>query len=203
MVCKFTQPVVFKHRPGIALGRLSNSSMHPPDLRDVKVVRCPSHSQNHSLSRDETKKLGLPSEGTWFWTQQPMLDARQDHGSCFTVARDHKKTNEKVVKIYGLFQSPKDFFECLRNVPADKRWYYELIPESSPCRAHADIEWIGELGEGHSRMQRVIEKIRSELKKVYPNFSAEIYVSCGSRPVNVKAYKHSYHLVISNLSLES
>ena len=34
---------------------------------------------DHVLSTADIKKLRLPAEGVWFWTQQPMLDTLNSH----------------------------------------------------------------------------------------------------------------------------
>jgi len=76
---------------------------------------------------------------------------------------------------------------------------YELILEQSPCKAHADIEWIGKAEEGHGRIRKVVRALRERLLDDFPHHTAEIYVLCGSRVAENGRFKHSYHVIVGNM----
>jgi len=124
---------------------------------------------SNTLIDEDTLRLSsiLKDKGTW-----------DDNGSSFPVARDLVKPDGKTVKVYGLFTSPAAFYHCLLRIPDQSRCYYELIPEGSPCRLHADIEWIGQSCDGHAKISLFLDEFRPWLRRIYPNFTPEIHVLC-------------------------
>jgi len=149
----------------------------------------------------DAKDLNLPFEAKWYWKQADMLLAWSEQGGCPT-ARD-RPYNDRVVKVYGLFSSSKAFLDCLRRLSSVERCMYELIPEDSLCRAHADIEWIGDPSEGHRRILMVLEALRQKIRVDFPHQTAEVYVLCGSRELKNKEFKHSYHVIVGNMFFPS
>ena len=123
---------------------------------------------------------------------------KSQHGG-FAVTKDKLKKDDVVVKVFGLFQNPSAFLNCLRSLPSNERCMYELILEQSPCKAHADIEWIGKAEEGHGRIRKVVRSLREKLLVDFPQHVAEIYVLCGSRTLQNGDFKHSYHVIVGNM----
>ena len=151
----------------------------------------------NSLTQSERDKKQLPRGGQWYWKQADMLEVYCATGG-FPVSWD----TETKTKIYGLYPSAREFYECLLDNPVDKRWGYEVIPERISCRAYMDIEWIGEPDADHSRLANIVSIVRENVKNTF-ELSPEIYVCCGTRPSNDGLTKHSYHLVIFNLVFET
>ncbi len=179
------------------------------------------------LKADDLKKFHLKNK-LWFWNQDAMLQTWKRNGSTgFLVARD--KFRGKGEKMYGLFRSPESFFEELRSLHPHDRCFYELIPQGQPCRAYADLEWLGNPQEKHARIEMVAKTLRAKLKVLFPHDTAEIYVLCSSRATapagtahatiseddmnslgsstqadrDSPTYKHSYHVVVSNVIFPS
>ena len=128
-----------------------------------------------------------------------MLDALSNKQGNFCIAWDRKAGGGP--KVYGLYPSAEDFYTHLLQNPPNKRFGYELIPENTPCKAYADIEWIGAPDPNHTLLKRLITFFREQAAEKYPDLPGhlEVYVACGSRPAEGERVKHSYHVTIHNL----
>jgi hypothetical protein len=147
--------------------------------------------ENHQmLSPEILQKFDVPSGGKWFFTQSQMLDVNTSE--TFAVAWDKREQDGS--KLYGTFGDARAFFEGLHANTPDKRWGYELIPENSPCKLYADIEWIGENDKNHERLEWILTNLHDYCKDRYKR-SPELYVCCSSRERKDGKFKNSYHVV--------
>ncbi len=157
------------------------------------------------MNEQARQKHGIPPGGAWWWRQAPMLEAYAAGGKHgHTVAWDTapKKGEKRGAKAYGLYDSVEAFYARLLRCTPSQRFGYELIPEATPCKAHADIEWEGPEDPEHSTLLRLLNYFRERASELYPEKAAdawEIHVACGTRPPDSGRTKHSYHVVISNL----
>jgi hypothetical protein len=160
------------------------------------------------LTDEERARCKLPNRGTWFWRQEPMLELYHAEKG-FAVAFDNLNS-KGAGKIYGVYKDVGEFYYCLLESPVNQRWGYELIPVESPCKAYADIEWVGPAEPEHTTLRAIVGSIRAKAWEEL-GIRAEIYVCCGSRPTKAGAdgaaegdpsFKHSYHIVVENLVFE-
>ena len=160
----------------------------------------------------------LPPGGRWFknrGSQAPMLELYRQHGG-ITLGWDMQLPSGKVSKMFGLY-TDIDRAELLRrlyHLPPAKRNGYELIPSHTPCRAHADIEWVAPADPDHATLASLVAHLRAKTQETFGR-NPEIYASCSTRAILTKdkqsqavndrgepLYKHSYHLSIPTLVFE-
>ena len=112
-------------------------------------------------------KNQIPKGGMWYVRQAPMLEALHSNKGGFAAAWD--TVPGKGSKAYGLYPSPGDFYANLLQNPANERFGYELIPENTPCKAYADVEWIGVPDRNHTLLTRFNKFIRKRAAEWYPD----------------------------------
>ena len=78
---------------------------------------------------------------------------------------------------------------------------YELIRIGSVCRNYADIEWIGDRDDSHTKIRALIQKIRDFTEREF-KIKPALYVCCSSREKD-GCYKNSYHVVFRDLHYEN
>ena len=159
-----------------------------------------SNDQRQILGRDlqrETLAHGLPDGGHWFWKQTPMLNHIKKHGG---VSLSWEKTG-KSARLFAVYDSQRDFYENLLKLPAGKRYAYELIRVGSVCRNYADIEWIGDRDDSHTKIRALIQKIRDFTEREF-KIKPALYVCCSSREKD-GCYKNSFHVVFRDLHYEN
>jgi hypothetical protein len=154
------------------------------------------------LTPEQCVSYSVPSGSQWFFRQTPARAALTANG--FMTAWD----TSSGAKLFAAYPSAPDFYKHFLKQPLDKRWGYEIIPESAPCKAYMNIEWLSPIDQGsdnHSRILLIIEDIRNRFEEKYSR-APEIYVCCGSRVVwgqKTAFYKNSYHVVIANFVFEN
>ena len=157
-----------------------------------------SETFQNKLSKDECKRCSVPAGGLWFSRQASMFEAKEKvlPGGGFLVAWDKDGARKQASKIYGLYPDATTFYQNLLQNPVDKRHGYELIPENSPCKLYADVEWEGPADESHQKIYWILNKLRDYVRKVHADErTLEVYVCCGSRQINDRVFKNSYHVV--------
>jgi hypothetical protein len=145
----------------------------------------------------ETIAHGLPAGGHWFWTQDPMLKHVKEHGG---VALSWEKTVNGT-RFFAVYDDLRDFYKNLLKLPAGERYAYELIRVGSVCRNYADIEWIGDRDDSHTKIRALIQKIRDFTEREF-KIKPALYVCCSSREKD-GCYKNSYHVVFRDLHYEN
>ena len=103
--------------------------------------------------------------------------------------------------LYAVYDSQRDFYENLLKLPAGKRYMYELIRVGSVCRNYADIEWIGDRDDSHTKIRALIQKMRDFTEREF-KIKPALYVCCSSREKD-GCYKNSYHVVFRDLHYEN
>jgi len=143
-----------------------------------------------------TRIQGLPTGGDWFWKQPHMLDHIEENGG---VSLAWQKINRRYM--YAVYSSQRDLYDNMRKLPAGKRYAYELIRIGSVCRNYADIEWIGDRDDSHTKIRALIQKIRDFTEREF-KIKPALYVCCSSREKD-GCYKNSYHVVFRDLHYEN
>jgi hypothetical protein len=156
------------------------------------------------LTQAETIRMQLPPHGSWFHgmdSQKLMLEIyHADQGLAVGWDTEH---GGKMFGAYPSCMSKEEFMQLLLDVPCMRRNCYELLVDNVPCKAYADIEWEGQQDPDHSILRNLVAAIRAKINEVY-SINPLMYVCCGTRPTkeNPEIYKHSYHIVCSNLIFE-
>ena len=158
------------------------------------------------LTPAEQARIPVPPHGRWFTgidSQKLMLEEYHARApTAFAVGWDTQYKG----KMFGVYTSSKDeFMHLLLDIPWAQRHCYELLVENVPCKAYADVEWVGPAEPEHSTLKRMIAAIRDKIREVYSR-EPILYVCCGSRPASdadpQTTTKHSYHVVCDNLIFE-
>jgi hypothetical protein len=76
-----------------------------------------------------------------------------------------------------------------------------MIRIGSVCRNYADIEWIGDRDDSHTKIRALIQKIRDFTEREF-KIKPALYVCCSSREKD-GCYKNSYHVVFRDLHFEN
>lgn len=153
------------------------------------------------LSLSDQAQRMLPPGGRW-WTgiesQKPMLEAYHTHGG--TAMSWDNGHGGKMFGVYPQNQSKRDLMLLLLDTPWAHRHGYEMLVEHVPCRAYADIEWVGKPDPDHTTLKRLVTAIRSKANEVHKH-NPKIYVCCGTRPTkdDLSIFKHSYHIVLEDV----
>jgi hypothetical protein len=120
-------------------------------------------------------------------------------------------TEAKVVKVFAWYATAEDYLEDLSSAGSCCFGYETLVGR---CRLHLDLEQYGKpesehggVGWGgwgspegaHSSLREVVAYLRECLKFHFGVEEAEIWVSCSSRWIDGKGYKHSYHITVANV----
>ena len=82
----------------------------------------------------------LPESAVWFKKQNQMFDYLKANPTSFPVAWD-KTGSSKGAKIYGAFKAKEHVYPALNSLDLKDRCCYEIIPENTVARLHADIEY--------------------------------------------------------------
>lgn len=158
------------------------------------------------LTPAEQARIPVPPHGRWFTgidSQKLMLEEYHARApAAFAVGWDTQYKG----KMFGVYTSSKDeFMHLLLDIPWAQRHCYELLVENVPCKAYADVEWVGPAEPEHSTLKRMIAAMRDKIREVYSR-EPMLYVCCGSRPASdadpQTTTKHSYHVVCDNLIFE-
>ena len=143
-----------------------------------------------------THRHGIPAGGDWFWKQDGMLKHMQTHGG---VSLAWQKSDKKFM--YAVYDSQHDLYMNLLKLSAGTRYAYELIRTDKACRNYADIEWIGDRDDSHTKIRALIQEIRDFTEKKF-KIKPALYVCCSSREKD-GCYKNSYHVVFRDLHYEN
>lgn len=156
------------------------------------------------LTPAEQARIPVPPHGRWFTgidSQKLMLEEYHANSpAAFAVGWDTQYKG----KMFGVYTMSKDeFMHLLLDIPWAQRHCYELLVENVPCKAYADVEWVGPAEPEHSTLKRMIAAVRGQIREVYSR-EPLLYVCCSSRPNNGNdgTMKHSYHVVCDNLIFE-
>ena len=160
------------------------------------------------LTPAEQARIPVPPHGRWFTgidSQRLMLEeyhaAQASPATAFAVGWDTQYKG----KMFGVYTMSKDeFMHLLLDIPWAQRHCYELLVENVPCKAYADVEWVGPAEPEHSTLKRMIAAVRGQIREVYSR-EPLLYVCCSSRPNSGEdnaTTKHSYHIVCDNLIFE-
>ena len=154
----------------------------------------------------EQARIPVPPHGRWFTgidSQKLMLDEyHAQTPDAFAVGWDTQYKG----KMFGVYAScsKDEFMHLLLDIPWAQRHCYELLVENVPCKAYADVEWVGPAEPEHTTLKRMIAAMRDRIREMYSR-EPLIYVCCGSRPHSADSQaltKHSYHIVCDNLIFE-
>ena len=98
------------------------------------------------LTPAEQARIPVPPHGRWFTgidSQRLMLEeyhAQTPPASAFAVGWDTQYKG----KMFGVYTMSKDeFMHLLLDIIWAQRHCYELLVENVPCKAYADVEWVG------------------------------------------------------------
>lgn len=142
--------------------------------------------------------LGLPPGGKWFYTQDAMMQHKKKLKTGVPFVLSWDKDIEKRNKYFGVYESPRAFWESVQLSGLRYRYAYEMIPENTPCRLYMDIEWKGEADKTHERIMDILNAFQeyciNELRRL-----PCLHLLCGSRPVSGTDFKNSYHLVATDI----
>lgn len=144
------------------------------------------------------KRYGEPGGGEWFGLQKHMherLAAHEERAGVVTVAWQ----KENGGYIFGIYKDAQTLHAALMRLAPDARFLFEQIEREKPCRAYADVEWMGAADPGHTRMREFCRRLHAWCAQRY-EMRPELYVntsSCATAEPGV--HKHSYHVVIRNL----
>lgn len=162
------------------------------------------------LNPRDQARIPVPPHGRWFHgldSQKLMLEAYHEHSppDALAVGWD-TQYGGKMFGIYPPGITKDEFMHLLLEIPWAQRHCYELLVENVPCKAYADVEWIGPPEEDHATLKLMIAAMRAKIREVYSRDPA-IYVCCGSRPAasssdQEQMIKHSYHVVCDNIIFE-
>ena len=110
-----------------------------------------------------------PPGSTWFKAriagkgpQEQMFEHAKQNDHKFMAAFDYAAHDgQRVVKMYASYPSCEDFVRGSL-LKTDRKHFYELIPEETPCKLYLDVEWIGT----HSQEEavQVVHCLVEELK---------------------------------------
>lgn len=154
----------------------------------------------------EQARIPVPPHGRWFTgidSQKLMLDEyHAQTPDAFAVGWDTQYKG----KMFGVYAScsKDEFMHLLLDIPWAQRHCYELLVENVPCKAYADVEWVGPAEPEHTTLKRMIAAMRDRIRELY-SIKPLLYVCCGSRPHSADSQaltKHSYHIVCDNLIFE-
>jgi hypothetical protein len=112
----------------------------------------------------------------------------------------------KTFGVYPPGMSKEEFMHLLLDIPWAQRHCYELLVENVPCKAYADVEWVGPPEEDHDTLTLIIAAISAKVREAYSR-DPMIYVCCGLRPVANSSdqeplVKHSYHVMCDNINVK-
>jgi hypothetical protein len=90
-----------------------------------------------------------PQGSAWFKAriagkgpQEQMFEHAKQHNHKFMAAFDYSANDGRVVKMYASYPTCEDFVTGSL-LKTDRKHFYELIPEKTPCKLYLDVEWIG------------------------------------------------------------
>jgi len=156
--------------------------------------------------------------GTWYWRLDDAIAGAPEGALLFAydkfnpAAMDEPRNLLKkahVAKVFAWYATAEEYFKDLGSAGACRFGYEMLL---GLCRLHQDLEWIEpgsqhwadggreDSSEGeHCSLREVVRCLREGISLAFGVSEAEIWVSCGSRFVPGKGYKHSYHITVSNV----
>jgi len=147
------------------------------------------------------------SDGLWFPVIKELLayrDTVPDPHGTLCVAWDK---NSKGCKAFGMFQSGREYFDTIQQMPPSKRSGYEIILKNSPCKLYLDVEWETPECEDEGALQKIRDICHAISAKISgePAYARcvpgalDFYVSTCSRLKNKAVYKNSFHIVVGNV----
>lgn len=124
-----------------------------------------------------------PGTGTWFKRttlegKRPldqMVEHAKKHGHKFKTAFDYRPY-DKVKKMFASYPTWEDFLSntLLKANPED-RHFYEVIPETEPCKFYLDVEWKGPADPARKVLHHLMDAL-SLYVKVRHCFRHKIFV---------------------------
>ena len=109
-----------------------------------------------------------PPGSTWFRgkkdskrPQDQMFERAKQHSHNFMAAFDYVANDGRIVKMYASFPSCEDFVRHTL-LKTERKHFYELIPEGTPCKLYLDVEWIGPLDP--EKAAQVLQHLVNELE---------------------------------------
>jgi hypothetical protein len=110
-----------------------------------------------------------PPGSTWFKArnagrgpQEQMLEHAKQHNNKFMAAFDYAANDgRRVVKMYASYPTCEDFV-AVALLKTERKHFYELIPEETPCKLYLDVEWTGTYGQDEAL--QVVHPLVDELK---------------------------------------
>jgi hypothetical protein len=108
-----------------------------------------SDSQEARYASRENGTCVDPAGSTWFKAriadkgpQEQMFEHAKQHNHRFMAAFDYSANDGRVVKMYASYPTCEDFVRDTL-LKTDRRHFYELIREETPCKLYLDVEWVG------------------------------------------------------------
>ena len=174
-----------------------------------------------SLSQIEMQYHMLPKSAVWFYTQEKLFDHLKENPNVFPVAWDKKTRASNGAKIYGAFKAKEDVYEALNSLELKDRCCYEIIPDNTVARLHADIEYkvdITDLDDVDKQLAVENEKFGKKLDLYLSDLGQLLFEITGHAPKFIveicgrggtacrvkeseSKIKASSHLIVENLCI--
>jgi hypothetical protein len=120
------------------------------------------------------KKWRDPPGSTWFKATlngkrplEQMLEHAKQHDHKFKAAFNYRP-HDNVVKMFASYPTWEDFVSnTLLKANTENRHFYEVIPETEPCKLYLDVEWKGPADPEGIVLHHLVEKLLIYVKVRY------------------------------------
>jgi hypothetical protein len=163
--------------------------------------------------------------GIWFSRYKDMFahyETSPDKQKLFCVSWDRANATTAGSKMFGIFQTPVQYFRTIQQMPAGTVCGYEIILEGQPCKLYLDVEWETEGdvdGKASATVDAICSSVTENVRKqfiptstpemtdeekqqqeeAWKDLQLEFYISTCSRMKNATVFKNSFHIVVHNV----
>jgi len=163
--------------------------------------------------------------GIWFSRYKDMFahyETSPNKQKLFCVSWDRANTTTAGSKMFGIFQTPVQYFRTIQQMPAGTVCGYEIILEGQPCKLYLDVEWETEGdvdGKASATVDAICSSVTENVRKqfiptstpemtdeekqqqeeAWKDLQLEFYISTCSRMKNTTVFKNSFHIVVHNV----
>ena len=168
----------------------------------------------------------MPSDaGVWFSRYKDMFahyEASPDKQKLFCVSWDRANATNLGSKMFGIFQTPVQYFRTIQQMQAGTVCGYEIILEGQPCKLYLDVEWETDGavdGQASETVDAICSSVTENVRKqfipaptpalseeekkqqveAWRDLKPEFYISTCSRMKNKTVFKNSFHIVVHNV----
>jgi len=163
--------------------------------------------------------------GIWFSRYKDMFahyETSPNKQKLFCVSWDRANATTAGSKMFGIFQTPVQYFRTIQQMPAGTVCGYEIILEGQPCKLYLDVEWETEGdvdGKASATVDAICSSVTENVRKqfiptstpemtdeekqqqeeAWKDLQLEFYISTCSRMKNTTVFKNSFHIVVHNV----